>query len=219
MTIGGRALALSRARPRRPTGVPRPAALAILGVAALAVVVVLGVAAGSVAVAPGDTIGILLRALGLAPRANLGGHGRDDRPGAAPPARPDGGRGRGRPGRGRGDVPGAPAQPARRPLRAGDGVGRRARGGDRRPHPGPHGAPRAGPGQRPRVCRRARCRRRRLPPGPRRPAGATHRAAPHGLRGRLAAGGRPRHDHVPVRLEPAPDLRLPARAASRGPRG
>ena len=44
---------------------PRPAALAILGLAALAAVVVLGVAAGSVAVAPGDTIGILLRAVGF----------------------------------------------------------------------------------------------------------------------------------------------------------
>ena len=37
----------------------------MLGLAALAAVVVLGVAAGSVAVAPGDTIGILLRAVGL----------------------------------------------------------------------------------------------------------------------------------------------------------
>ena len=65
MTIGGRALALSRVRLRRPVGAPRPAALAVLGLGVLAAVVVLGVAAGSVAIAPGDTIGILLRALGF----------------------------------------------------------------------------------------------------------------------------------------------------------
>ncbi len=65
MTIGGRSLALARARVRRPATAPRPAALVAIGLVALAAVVVLGVAAGSVAVAPGDTIGILLRALGL----------------------------------------------------------------------------------------------------------------------------------------------------------
>jgi iron complex transport system permease protein len=65
MTIGGRALALSRVRVRRAGGAPRPAVLAAVGLAALAVVVVLGVAAGSVAVAPGDTVGIILRSLGL----------------------------------------------------------------------------------------------------------------------------------------------------------
>ena len=65
MTIGGRTLALARVRVRRPVRAPRPAALVVLGIAVLAAFVVLGVAAGSVAVAPGDTIGILLRALGL----------------------------------------------------------------------------------------------------------------------------------------------------------
>ncbi len=65
MTIGGRSLALGRVRVRRPVGAPRPAALVALGLVALAGIVVVGVAAGSVAVAPGDTIGILLHALGL----------------------------------------------------------------------------------------------------------------------------------------------------------
>ncbi len=65
MTIGGRSLALGRVRVRRPDRAPRPAALVLLGLATLAVIVVVGVAAGSVALAPGDTVGILLRALGL----------------------------------------------------------------------------------------------------------------------------------------------------------
>jgi len=65
MTIGGRSLALGRVRVRRPVGAPRPALLVALGLVALAGIVVVGVAAGSVAVAPGDTIGILLHALGL----------------------------------------------------------------------------------------------------------------------------------------------------------
>ena len=65
MTIGGRSLALARLRLARPAGPPRPAALAVVGLVALAVVVVLGVAAGSVVIAPGDTLGILLRAIGL----------------------------------------------------------------------------------------------------------------------------------------------------------
>lgn len=65
MTIGGRSLALARARARRPLGAPRPAVLALAGLVVLAAVVVVGVAAGSVAVAPGDTLGILLGALGL----------------------------------------------------------------------------------------------------------------------------------------------------------
>jgi len=65
MTIGGRTLALARLRGRRPAGRLHPAALAVVGLAALAVVVVLGVGAGSVALAPGDTLGILLRAAGL----------------------------------------------------------------------------------------------------------------------------------------------------------
>ena len=65
MTIGGRTLALARLRGRRPVGRPHPAALAIVGLAALAAVIILGVGAGSVALAPGDTLGILLRAAGL----------------------------------------------------------------------------------------------------------------------------------------------------------
>jgi iron complex transport system permease protein len=65
MTIGGRALARSRARLRRPVAAPRPAALVVLGLLVLAAAIVFGVAAGSVAVAPADTIGVLLRALGL----------------------------------------------------------------------------------------------------------------------------------------------------------
>lgn len=65
MTIGGRTLALGRVRVRRPDGPPRPVALAVVGLLALAAAVVVGIAAGSVAVAPGDTLAILLRALGL----------------------------------------------------------------------------------------------------------------------------------------------------------
>ncbi len=65
MTSGGRTLGLSRVRIRRPVAMPRPAVLALLGLVALAGAVVVGVAAGSVAVAPGDTVGILLRSIGL----------------------------------------------------------------------------------------------------------------------------------------------------------
>ena len=65
MTIGGRSLALARARARRRVGPPRPALLAVAGLVALGVAIVVGVAAGSVALAPGDTLGILLGALGL----------------------------------------------------------------------------------------------------------------------------------------------------------
>jgi len=65
MTIGGRSLALWRVRARRPAAGPRPAVLVIVGLVVLGAVVVLGVAAGSVSIAPGDTIGILLRAIGL----------------------------------------------------------------------------------------------------------------------------------------------------------
>jgi len=65
MTIGGRALALSRVRVRRPAGAPRPGVLVLVGLAALGAAVLLGIAAGSVAVAPADTLGILLRAIGL----------------------------------------------------------------------------------------------------------------------------------------------------------
>lgn len=65
MTIGGRRLALGRVRVRRTDGTPRPAVLALVGLAVLGAVVVAAVAAGSVALAPGDTLGILLRALGL----------------------------------------------------------------------------------------------------------------------------------------------------------
>ena len=65
MTIGGRSLALWRVRARRPPAGPRPAVLVIVGLVVLGAVVVLGVAAGSVSIAPGDTIGILLRAIGL----------------------------------------------------------------------------------------------------------------------------------------------------------
>lgn len=65
MTIGGRSLALGRVRVRRTDGTLRPAALAAAGLGVLGAVVVVAVAAGSVAVAPGDTLGILLGALGL----------------------------------------------------------------------------------------------------------------------------------------------------------
>jgi len=65
VTIGGRSLALARARARRRAGPPRPALLAVAGLVALGVAIVVGVAAGSVALAPGDTLGILLGALGL----------------------------------------------------------------------------------------------------------------------------------------------------------
>jgi iron complex transport system permease protein len=64
VTIGSRSLALARAR-ARSRGLPRPALLAVIGLVALGVAIVVGVAAGSVAVAPGDTLGILLGALGL----------------------------------------------------------------------------------------------------------------------------------------------------------
>jgi iron complex transport system permease protein len=65
VTIGSRSLALARARARHRGGPPRPALLAVAGLVALGVAIVVGVAAGSVAVAPGDTLGILLGALGL----------------------------------------------------------------------------------------------------------------------------------------------------------
>ena len=65
MTIGSRSVALARARARRRGGPPRPAVLAAAGLVALGVAIVVGVAAGSVAVAPGDTLAILLGALGL----------------------------------------------------------------------------------------------------------------------------------------------------------
>ena len=65
MTIGGRSLALARVRARRAAGTPRPAVLVVVGLVFLAIVVVVGIAAGSVSIAPGDTIGILLRAIGL----------------------------------------------------------------------------------------------------------------------------------------------------------
>jgi iron complex transport system permease protein len=65
VTIGGRSLALTRIRVRRPAAGPRPAVLVAVGLLALLAVVVGGVAFGSVAVAPGDTLGILLRSLGL----------------------------------------------------------------------------------------------------------------------------------------------------------
>ena len=65
MTIGGRSLALGRVRVRRPAGGPRPAVLVVAGLLVLAAVVVVGIAAGTVSIAPGDTIGILLRAIGL----------------------------------------------------------------------------------------------------------------------------------------------------------
>jgi iron complex transport system permease protein len=65
VTIGGRSLALTRIRVRRPAAAPRPAVLVAVGLLALMAVVVGGVAFGSVAVAPGDTLGILLRSLGL----------------------------------------------------------------------------------------------------------------------------------------------------------
>jgi iron complex transport system permease protein len=65
VTIGGRSLALTRIRVRRPAAAPRPVVLVAVGLLALLAVVVGGVAFGSVAVAPGDTLGILLRSLGL----------------------------------------------------------------------------------------------------------------------------------------------------------
>ena len=65
MSIGGRSLALARAHVGRPARAPGAAVLALAGLGVLALAVVVAVAAGSVAVAPGDTLGILLRALGL----------------------------------------------------------------------------------------------------------------------------------------------------------
>jgi len=65
MSIGGRSLALARAHVGRPARAPGAAVLALAGLGVLALAVVIAVAAGSVAVAPGDTLGILLRALGL----------------------------------------------------------------------------------------------------------------------------------------------------------
>lgn len=65
MTIGGRGLALARARARRRGGPPSAALLGAVGLVVLGVAVVVGVAAGSAAVAPGDTLAILLGALGL----------------------------------------------------------------------------------------------------------------------------------------------------------
>ena len=65
MSIGARTLALTRARVGRPARVPGAAVLALAGLGVLAAAVVAAVAVGSVAVAPGDTLGILLRAIGL----------------------------------------------------------------------------------------------------------------------------------------------------------
>jgi iron complex transport system permease protein len=65
MSIGARTLALTRARVGRPARVPGTAVLALAGLGLLLVAVVAAVAIGSVAVAPGDTLGILLRSIGL----------------------------------------------------------------------------------------------------------------------------------------------------------
>jgi iron complex transport system permease protein len=65
MTIGGRSLTSGWLRVRRPAQMPRPAVLGLGGLALLFAAVVAGVGAGTVAVAPADTLGILLRALGL----------------------------------------------------------------------------------------------------------------------------------------------------------
>jgi iron complex transport system permease protein len=65
MSIGTRSLALARARVGRPARGPSAGVLALIGLGVLACVVVAAVAVGSVAVAPGDTVGILLRAIGL----------------------------------------------------------------------------------------------------------------------------------------------------------
>lgn len=67
MASGGRLLLLPRARTRRGIALARrrPFLLVAGGVLLLAAACVLAVAAGSVAVAPGDTLGILARALGL----------------------------------------------------------------------------------------------------------------------------------------------------------
>jgi iron complex transport system permease protein len=65
MSIGARTLALTRARVGRPARVPGAAVLALAGLGVLAAAIVAAVAVGSVAVAPGDTLGILLRAIGL----------------------------------------------------------------------------------------------------------------------------------------------------------
>lgn len=65
MTIGGRSLTSGWLRVRRPAHASRPAVLGLGGLVLLAAAVVVGVGAGTVAVAPADTLGILLRALGL----------------------------------------------------------------------------------------------------------------------------------------------------------
>jgi len=67
MTSGVRLLVLPRAGARRGAAAlrRRPSMLFGFGLAALAAAIVAGVGAGSVAVSPADTLGILLRALGL----------------------------------------------------------------------------------------------------------------------------------------------------------
>jgi len=67
VTGGARLLVLPRARARQGADAlrRRPGLLVGLGLAALVIAVLAAVAAGSVAIAPADTLGILLRALGL----------------------------------------------------------------------------------------------------------------------------------------------------------
>ncbi len=65
MTIGGHTLTLPRAHVARPARAPRTAALVAIGLLVLLAAAILAVATGSVAVAPGDTLAIVLRALGL----------------------------------------------------------------------------------------------------------------------------------------------------------
>ena len=101
------------------------------------------------------------------------------------------------------------------PYVLGTASGRGARGGDRGAHPRARPGARVRPAAPARVPRRAAVGDRRLPAVADERAGAADLAAAHRLRGRLAAGRRPRDGDVPLGHRPAPDLRLPARRVRR----
>ena len=198
----------------------RPVALAAAGLAALVIVVCLGVAMGSVAIAPLDTLAIVAhRLLGLdlgrtwsASAETIVWDLRVPRV-LTSLRRRDGAGGR------RGDLPGPPAQPARRSVRARHGLRRGARSGHRGAAPDPDRHPRVRPAPGPGLRRRARVDLHGLSAvADRRPVTA-HQPAADRLRRRLAPRRRAGHGDVPVGRGPAPDLLVPAREGSTAPPG
>ena len=118
---------------------------------------------------------------------------------------------RGRAGRGRGHIPGHRAQPAGRPVRARDVVGRGARRGHRDPAAGRHRRRPVRPGQRAGVRRRARCRVRSCSASAAWRVGRADPAAADRLRRRVDPRRAADDGDVRVRREPASDLLVPAR--------